>query len=150
MSDEFKRANAKSPRNDREAAIAEVRRQKAVGKALDIKAALEAVRGGPLDLQAAAAFAQGDLSRLATVFWVQAQTLLLDRAVTAPNVQTQVDAADKAAGRAHNMMALIAEAQGRIGPPVVVQSQGAAADDGVSREEKIAILRAQMKLVGRG
>lgn len=140
MTDERKRA---ANRGQREAAMAEVRRQRAVGKALDLQAALEAVRGGPFDLQAAAAITQGDLSKLTMVFWVQFQSILLDRALHAPNVQTQVSAATEGATRAHAMLALIAEMQGRVGPPVVVQpaaAPGAALDD-VPREEKIAILR---------
>lgn len=126
------------------AAGAEVRRQAAVGQALDLKAALDAVRGGPLDIQAAAAIAQGDLARLSMVFWTQCMSVLTDRAQHAPDITSQINAANMGAQRACDMARLIAEAQGRVGQQPVAAP--AAPDDGLTREEKIAIIRSQMRV----
>lgn len=135
---------------ERDAAIAEVRRQKAVGAALDLKAALEAVRGGPLDIQAAAAMAQGDLTKLSMVFWARCMSVLTDRAENAPDIDSQIAAADKGAQRACDMARLIAEANGRVGaqPAAVVQQPQVV--DNLSPEEKTAFVRAHLKLARSG
>lgn len=130
---------------EKAAAYAEVRRAAAVGQALDLKAALDAVRGGPLDVKAAAAMAQGDLTRMSMVFWTRCMSVLADRAENAPDIASQISAADKGAQRAAEMARLIAEAQGRVGTQPVVAA-ATPADDGLTREEKIAILRAQMRV----
>jgi hypothetical protein len=138
-------ANSDARELAREAATAEVRRQRAVGEALDLKAALDAVRGGPLDITAAAAMAQGDLSRLTMVFWVQCMSVLTDRAQHAPDINAQVNAANMGAQRACDMARLIAEANDRVGTKPAPAAQAEVVDT-LTPEEKTAFVRAHLKV----
>lgn len=133
-----------------EAAIAAVRRMRAKGEALDLKAALDAVRGGPLDVQAAAAIAQGDLTKLSMVYWTLCVSQLADLAQHAPELGARIQAGNLGAQRSCDMMRLIAEAQGKVGgqgatqPPAMSPADDATAN--LTTAEKVAILRARLKV----
>lgn len=132
------------------ALVAEIRRQRTVGEALDLQAALDAARGGQLVLPAAVA--QGDLSRVAMAQWLQNVTILSDLAQVAPDAEIRMEAADRAAQRTHDMLKLIATSQGPLsaGSRYVNAPSGNTGDDasatGLSREEKIALVRRQLLL----
>lgn len=144
------RANAKA------AAAAEVRRHAAIGVALDLQAQLDEVRGGRLELPTM--IAQGDLSRVSMVLWLQNVTVLSDLARTAPHLSVRLDAADRAAQRTHDMLALIAESSGQLGAKVVnAQSQPATVSDGeaappgvvITQEQAVEILKQRrLRLAG--
>jgi hypothetical protein len=138
-------AEARAVALQKEALIAEIRRQRTVGKALDLQAALEAARGGALALPAA--IAQGDLSKVAMAQWLQNVMVLTDRGQNADDLALQIEAADKGATQAFKMLELLAANQrasgrgGYIDAPVA-QDGGT----GLTREEKIALVRRQIAL----
>lgn len=143
--DEARRIEQRARAEEKAAAAAEVRRQKAIGEALDLQAQLDAARGGKLVLPAA--IAQGDLTRVSMVLWLQNVMVLTDRGQNAPNVKDQITAADLAAQRVEGMLRLVAESQGVIGgaPAQVVESKSPT--EGLTREEKIALAREHLKIV---
>lgn len=129
------------------ALVAEIRRQRAVGESLDLQAALEAARGGSLVLPAA--IAQGDLSKVAMAEWVHNVVKLSDLGRTAPDLTVQLEAADRGARRSFEMLQLIAQSQRGGGRGGYVES--AQTDDvvsGLTREEKIALVRRQLAVEG--
>lgn len=149
-------AEARAIALQKAALVAEIRRQRAVGEALDLQAALDAVRGGSLVLPAA--IAQGDLSRVAMAEWVHNVLKLSDLGRNAPDLEVQLEAADRAAQRTHLMLELIAKNQagnsyggsrgygnvGNVGNASTVID--APSDTGLTREEKVALVRRHLKL----
>lgn len=149
LKEEAERAQARALAVQKEALVAEIRRQRAVGQALDLQAALDAARGDKLVLPAAVA--QGDLSRVAMAQWLQNVTILSDLALNAPDAEIRMECADKAAMRTHDMLKLIASHQGQLGAgaggryvDAPAASGGGAAD--LTREEKVALVRRHLKL----
>jgi hypothetical protein len=141
-------AEQRAVAHQKAALIAEIRRQRAVGESLDLQAALDAARGGPLVLPAM--IAQGDLGRVAMAEWLQNVTVLSDLARVAPDAELRMECADRAAQRTHDMLKLIAEKQpqGSSGRQFIDAPQDASAVSGLTREEKIALVRRQLKLAG--
>lgn len=142
-------AEQRAVAHQKAALVAEIRRQRAVGEALDLQAALDAARGGPLVLPAM--IAQGDLSRVAMAEWLQNVMVLSDLARVAPDAELRMECADRAAQRTHDVMKLIAESRGHssankrfIDAPQ--QDDGSLETSGLTREEKIALVRRQLKL----
>lgn len=150
LKEEAERAQARTLAVQKEALVAEIRRQRSVGQALDLQAALDAARGSQLVLPAAVA--QGDLSRVAMAQWLQNVMVLSDLALNAPDAEIRMECADKAAQRTHDMLKLIAANQGHIAGSSPRYVESAAADGGgggatdLTREEKIALVRRHLKL----
>jgi hypothetical protein len=136
-------AEARAVALQKAALVAEIRRQRAIGEALDLQAALDAARGGSLVLPAA--IAQGDLSRVAMAEWVTNVKVLSDLAQTAPSLEIRLEAADRAAQRTHEMLQLVASQGSKNGGRVVIDAPSSESVlDGLSREEKIALVRRQL------
>lgn len=135
-------------REQKLAAEAEVRRQAAIGQALDLQAQLDAVRGEALELPTA--IAQGDLTRVSMVLWLQNVTVLSDLARNAPSERVRMDSANYAAQRSHEMLKLIAEGQGQLGGKVVEAERQTQPTDGLTPEEKTAFVRQHLKLARSG
>lgn len=137
------RANHIARAEQKAAAASEVRRQRAVGDALDVQAQLDAVRGGKLVLPEA--IAQGDLSRVSMVLWLQNVTVLSDLGRTAPSATARGECADKAAQRTHDMLKLILEQQGTLPLVPGMTANGvqpaAAPSNLLTREEAIEELK---------
>jgi len=143
--EQAEQAEARAVAHQKAALVAEIRRQRAVGESLDLQAALDAARGGPLVLPAM--IAQGDLSRVAMAEWLQNVTVLSDLARVAPDPELRMECADRAAQRTHDMLKLIAEKQGQAGGKRFVDApQDESPVSGLTREEKIALVRRQLKL----
>lgn len=138
-------AEARAVALQKAALVAEIRRQRAVGDALDLQAALEAARGGSLVLPAA--IAQGDLSRVAMCEWVTNVKVLSDLAQTAPDLEIRMQSAEKAAQLSHNMLELVAANQPKGGRVIDAPSSGSVVDE-LTREEKIALVRRQLAAEG--
>lgn len=135
-------AEARAVALQKAALVAEIRRQRAVGEALDLQAALTAARGGALVLPAA--IAQGDLSRVAMAEWVTNVKVLSDLAQTAPSLEIRLEAADRAAQRTHEMLQLVASNQQKGVRGVIDAPSSVSAADELTREEKIALVRRQL------
>lgn len=130
----------------KEAMVAEVRRQRATGQALDLQAALDAARGGPLVLPAM--IAQGDLSRVTMAEWYLNVKVLSDLGLNAPDLQIRMESADRAATQTHKMLELISNRQSKDGSRYVESPMGETEGTGLSREEKIALVRRTLQLEG--
>lgn len=129
----------------------EIRRQRALGQALDLQAALDAVRGGSLTLPAAVA--SGDLTKIAMALWVQNVMILSDLAKAAPELEVRLQAADLGAQRTQIMIDRIAGSVNSPlrGPRIVEAPDESSSELAVlSREEKIALVRRALKAENEG
>lgn len=140
-------AQARSLALRKEAMVAEIRRQRSTGQALDLQAALDAARGSPLVLPAM--IAQGDLSRVAMAEWYQNVKVLSDLGLHAPDLEIRMESADRAATQTHKMLELISARQTGTGSGSrYVDSPLQPESTGLSREEKIALVRRTLQLEG--
>ena len=144
---EQKAASRLAAVNAKEAAAAEIRRQRAVGEALDLQAQLDEVRGGKLVVPEA--IAQGDLTRLTMAMWARGVTVLDDLSRNAPSLRVRLRAADALTVRAHEMAELLT---GANGDKNVVQAQpmAAAPEAVLTKEQACEVLQLRRKLAARG
>lgn len=139
-------AQARALALHKEALVAEIRRQRSMGQALDLQAALDAARQGPLVLPAM--IAQGDLSRVSMAEWYQNIKVLSDLGLHAPDLEVRMESADRAATQTHKMLELISDRQSKDGTRYVESPMGEGEGTGLSREEKIALVRRTLQLEG--